>query len=159
MNLHLLQLSDSALPIGGYSHSWGLEAAIHRGWVLDAAGVEAWTRSFLRETLSPLEGVIVGAVAQSPGCAEEANQLLWASLTPPTIRNASRDMGAQLLALASAWEWASAAITRLRSVEAEQWHHAVVFACLASAVEASPRDAIALFLHQAALGVIGAGVR
>ena len=30
MNLRLLQLGDSALPIGGYSHSWGLEAAIER---------------------------------------------------------------------------------------------------------------------------------
>jgi urease accessory protein len=34
-----------------------------------------------------------------------------------------------------------------------------VFACLASAAGASARDAVELYLHQAALGVISAGVR
>ena len=35
MNLRLLQIADSALPISGYTHSWGLEAAIARGLVHD----------------------------------------------------------------------------------------------------------------------------
>src|SRR5471030_1701039 len=106
MNLRLLQLGDSALPIGGYSHSWGLEAAIERGLVRDAAGLEAWTRLYLRQVLGPLEGVVVGVVARSSECAGEANRLLWASLSPPTLRLASRDMGEQLLSLAASWEWA-----------------------------------------------------
>src|SRR6266702_3476218 len=99
-SLRLFQLGDSALPIGGYSHSWGLEAAIERGLVREAVGLESWTRSFLREVLGPLEGVIVAAVAREPDCAVEANDLLWASLSPPTLRHASRDMGEQLLSLA-----------------------------------------------------------
>ena len=44
--LRLLQISDSALPIGGYTHSWGLEAAIARGLVHDprawSAGPAHW---------------------------------------------------------------------------------------------------------------------
>src|SRR4051812_4217026 len=47
MNLRLLQLGDSALPIGGYSHSWGLEAAVQRGGVRDAATLERWLASWL----------------------------------------------------------------------------------------------------------------
>jgi urease accessory protein UreF len=35
MNPRLLQLGDSALPIGGYRHSWGREAAVERGVVHD----------------------------------------------------------------------------------------------------------------------------
>ena len=44
MNLRLLQLGDSALPIGGYSHSWGLEAAIDRGLVHSPQTLENWVR-------------------------------------------------------------------------------------------------------------------
>jgi urease accessory protein len=163
MNLRLLQLGDSALPIGGYSHSWGLEAAVERGLVRDAETVELWTRAFLRFTLGPLEGVIVGAVVRSRQCAENANQLMWASLTPTTLRNASRDMGEQLLSLAATWEWAKDFLLPPYPGRGEgrtsQWHHAVVFACLAGGAGATPREAIALYLHQAALGVISAGVR
>ncbi|MSQ97003.1 MAG: urease accessory protein UreF [Gemmataceae bacterium] len=165
MNLRLLQLGDSALPIGGYSHSWGLEAAIEHGQVRDAPALETWTRLYLREMLGPLEGVIVAAVARCPECAPLANRLLWASLSPPTLRHASRDMGEQLLSLAMTWEWGAifcpAPSAPLPEGEGSQmqWHHAVVFGCLAAGTGATPRDAVALYLHQAALGVISAGVR
>jgi urease accessory protein len=159
MNLRLLQLGDSALPIGGYSHSWGLEAGIERGLVRDAAGLEGWARLYLRQVLGPLEGVVVGAVVRSPESAALANRLLWASLSPPTLRLASRDMGEQLLSLSAYWQWASDLAARFRMIDEPQWHHAVVFGCLAAGAGASPREAVALFLHQATLGVISAGVR
>jgi len=40
--LHLLQFASPALPIGGYSYSQGLEAAIEAGSVHDAASAHAW---------------------------------------------------------------------------------------------------------------------
>jgi urease accessory protein len=164
MNLRLLQLGDSALPIGGYSHSWGLEAAIEQGLVRGPATLESWVRSWLGFAVGPNEGVIVAAVARAAGrgdwlAASQANELLWASLTPPTLRHASRDMGEQLLALAEAWPWAVERIIVLRRVEGVQWHHAPVFATLAAAAGASPLEALSVYLHQAALGAIGAGVR
>src|SRR5689334_12339536 len=105
MNLRLLQLGDSALPIGGYSHSWGLEATIDAGFVRDPAGLERWTRLWLRYTLAPAEGVVVAACCRAAEAGDwpalaNANQLLWATLIPPTLRHASRDLGEQLLALA-----------------------------------------------------------
>src|SRR5207245_1708515 len=112
MNLRLLQLGDSALPIGGYSHSWGLEAAIDRGLVSDAGTLEHWIRAWLRYALAPCEGVVVAATWRAArqrdwACVRQANALLWCSLAPPTLRQASRDMGEQLLVLAEGWHWAA----------------------------------------------------
>jgi urease accessory protein len=164
MNLSLLQLGDSAIPIGGYCHSWGLEAAIDQGFVRDASGLEKWARSWLHFGLGPCEGVVVAAVCRGVARGEwhlacHANDILWAGLTPPTLRNASRDMGEQLLALSEAWPWAEATASAFRRLsETRGWHHAVVFAALAAAI-CGPDNALLVYLHQAALGVIGAGVR
>jgi urease accessory protein len=161
MNLRLLQLGDSALPVGGYTHSWGLEAALSRGLVSDAESLERWVRSWLRHAVGPLEGVAVAACchAARAGDLEEVrrgNALLAASLTPPTIRAASRDMGDELMSLAGTWLWSADAVSRL---PAAAWHHAAAFGFLAAVAGASPRDAALVYLHQAALGMIGAGVR
>ncbi len=158
MNLKLLQLGDSALPIGGYSHSWGLEAAIDRGNVRDAPSLERWIRLWLHHALGPCEGVVVGAVASDPTLFGHANDLLEASLTPTTLRHASREMGGQLLALAEGWEWAGPSPARRASGE-RPWHHAPVFATLAAAAGATPAEARLVYLHQATLGMVSAGVR
>lgn len=167
MNLRLLQLGDSALPIGGYSHSWGLEAAIQRGLVRDAAALEHWVRSWLRFGVGPFEGVIVANVCRAATAGDwpavhHANELIQVSLTPPTLRHASRDLGQQLYALAAVWPWATATLTGLVTADDEPppaWHHAVVFATLAAAAVATPAEAVSVYLHQAALGAISAGVR
>ena len=160
MNLSLLQLGDSALPVGGYSHSWGLEAAIERGLVRDPATLERWVRSWLHEALEPLEGVVVAAVCRALAAGDRpikarANELLDASLTPTTLRQASREMGQQLLGLAEGWPWMTSCVLP----GGGPWHHAVVFATLAAAAGSTPKDAVMVYLHQAAMGVISAGVR
>lgn len=169
MNLRLLQLGDSALPIGGYSHSWGLEAAIDQGLVRDAPSLERWGRLWLTHSIGPLEGVVVAAVCRATTAGDwptalRANELLWAGLLPPTLRHASRDLGEQLLGLAEVWPWAAACVATLRRLTATSptpnlWHHAPVFAALAAVAGADPAEAVAIYLHQAALGVLGAGVR
>jgi urease accessory protein len=164
MNLSLLQLGDSALPIGGYSHSWGLEAAIDRAEVRDAATLERWVRLWLRHCFGPCEGVVVAAVCRAVAEGDwplvvAANDLLEATVVPTTLRHASREMGEQLLSLADSWRWAAARVAGLRASAPGPWHHAPVFATLASAAGATSADALLVYLHQAALGVIGAGVR
>jgi urease accessory protein len=167
MNLRLLQLADSALPIGGYTHSWGLEAALARGLVHDPESLERWTRQWLRRTLGPMEGVIVAASCRSAGARRwvdllDYNERVEATTVPPSLRRASREMGDHLLALGGTWAWGLQGVDRFRRSVPEGvrgWHHPVVFGLLGALTDAAPEDVLAAYLHQTALGMIGAGVR
>ena len=167
MNLCLLQIADSALPISGYTHSWGLEAAIARGLVNGPESLERWTRRWLQTSLGPLEGVLVASgcrVARSGVAAEllALNHLADVSIMPPSTRRASLEMGEQLIALGSTWGWCSQELTAFTDAQADAgggWHHSVAFALLGVLANAEPIDVMTAYLHQATLGMIGAGVR
>ena len=138
MNLRLLQISDSALPISGYTHSWGLEAAIARGLVHEPESLERWTALWLRTCLGPLEGVLVGSACRAahsgnPRDLRALNGMAEASIVPPSIRTASREMGEQLLALGSTWAWSAEELATFLQPSTEgpgRWHHAVAFGLL-----------------------------
>jgi len=167
MNLRLLQISDSALPISGYTHSWGLEGAMARRLVHDPESLERWTRNWLRTSLGPLEGVLVAsscraALADDHNALRDCNQIAEASVVPPSIRRASREMGEQLLGLASTWEWCERQLEPFLDAESAgpvHWHHPVVFGLLGALAGGGPEEVLIAYLHQAALGMIGAGVR
>lgn len=163
MNLRLLQMSDSALPISGYTHSWGLEAGIVRGAVRDPASLEEWTRNWLRTAIGPLEGVLVASSCRAiragrPDDLSALNRVAEVSIVPPSTRRASREMGEQLLALGATWVWSFAVLSEL-SEAPEGWHHCVAFGLLGALAGGEPEEVLTAYLHQAALGAIGAGVR
>jgi urease accessory protein len=167
MNLRLLQITDSALPIGGYTHSWGLEAAIARGLVHDPESLEQWTSRWLRAALGPLEGVLVAASCRAAHSdmgddLRALNRCAEVSIVPPSTRRASREMGEQLLTLGATWSWCAARLApfiRATGGETDGWHHAVAFGLLGALAGGGPDDVLTAYLHQAALGMIGAGVR
>jgi urease accessory protein len=90
------------------------------------------------------------------------NGLADVSIVPPSIRTASREMGAQLISLGATWAWCSAGLAPFLqepSREPAGWHHAVAFGLLGALAGGQPEDVLIAYLHQAALGMIGAGVR
>src|SRR5262245_22322912 len=165
MNVRLLQISDSALPISGYTHSWGLEAAISRGLVHDPETLERWTSQWLRTSLGPMEGVLVASacrVARS-NLADELwalNELAQVSIVPPTTLRELCEMGEQLLSLGSTWMWSASELEDFVAPgQFEGWHHSVAFGLLGAIAGGEPGEVLTAYLHQAALGMVGAGVR
>jgi urease accessory protein len=57
--MRLYQLASQALPIGGYSHSHGLEAAIDAGVVGDEATLAAWLGDLLRFSVGSYEAPLL----------------------------------------------------------------------------------------------------
>jgi len=55
----LLQLASPALPVGAYSYSQGLEAAIENGCVSDAASAGSWIRGVLEYSVGSFEAPLL----------------------------------------------------------------------------------------------------
>ncbi len=167
MNLRLLQIADSALPISGYTHSWGLEAAIARGLVRDPESLERWTARWLATCLGPLEGVLVGAACKAvhagrPENLRTFNEVADASIIPPRSAPPAGRWAPQLLALGATWVWSARGLSSLSlpsTDPSDRWHHSVAFGLLGALAGGEAGDVLRAYLHQAAFGMIGAGVR
>lgn len=57
--LHLLQLASPSLPIGAYSYSQGLEAALESGLVKDQATARVWIVDTLHEVVARFEAPVL----------------------------------------------------------------------------------------------------
>src|SRR5204862_3386968 len=63
--LRLMRLASPSLPVGGFSYSEGLEAAVEHGLVRDEAGTLAWLADQLRLALVPSELAVVAHAARA----------------------------------------------------------------------------------------------
>lgn len=63
--LHLLQLSSPSLPIGAYSYSQGLEAAIENGMVKDETSARRWIIDVLHEVVARFEAPVLWRLLQA----------------------------------------------------------------------------------------------
>ena len=93
MNLaRLLQLASPTLPVGAYSYSGGLEAAIEAGIVEDAASAEAWIRDVLEFSISRMDLPILKKMLTG----EDLNDVFLASRETAELRAESVQMGFSL---------------------------------------------------------------
>jgi urease accessory protein len=75
--LHLLQLSSPSLPIGAYSYSQGLEAAIENGAVKNETSARAWIVDSLLEVVAHFEAPILWRLLQAFADRDAAAVSLW----------------------------------------------------------------------------------
>jgi urease accessory protein len=75
--LHLLQFASPALPIGGYSYSQGLEAALDQGLVTDAASARAWLLRGLHEVMAQWDAPLFWRLLKAFEARDAAAIALW----------------------------------------------------------------------------------
>ena len=95
MNLSkLLQLASPVLPVGAYSYSGGLEAAVEAGVVKDAASAEQWIGDVLEHSVARMEAPTV--LAFFSGNFDEVNEKFLASRETAELRAETVQMGYSL---------------------------------------------------------------
>jgi urease accessory protein len=91
----LLQLASPALPVGAYSYSQGLEAAVEEGIVHDAASAERWIADVLELSVARLDAPLLWRMLQG----EELNELFLATRETAELRAECVQMGFSLARL------------------------------------------------------------
>ncbi|HQX62160.1 MAG TPA: urease accessory UreF family protein [Thermomicrobiales bacterium] len=83
----LLQLSDSALPTGGFSHSFGFEQYLSRGEVHDANTFSQWLSVFVATQLTYTDALLM-RMAYDGVCEDDLADRAIAATLPAQIRTA-----------------------------------------------------------------------
>lgn len=166
--LRLLQLADSALPIGTAAHSFGLETLVAERW-LDVETLERFLRAYLAETgmlecsvclLAQRLGTSLNDETLT-GCLEQwlaLNARLSAFKTARESREASAALGRRLLQLAQGLEMHPLLPDFLRTAKAAgcATHHCAVFGLLGGLASMEAGDVGLAYLQQSLTGLVSA---
>ena len=148
--LRLLQLASQALPIGGFSHSQGLEAAIESGCVHDEATLARWVRDLLEFSVGSFEAPLLLDFAAAWAAGDHAgvadlNARCLAARETSELRAATVQMGYSLRMLIA--QLPDFPADRFRAVAAiAEPGLPCVWTAAAAAWGLSPEEALAAYL-------------
>lgn len=151
----LLQINDALFPIGGYSHSYGLETYIAKNLIADERQAEQYIYAKLRYGLlySELLAVRLAWEAAAAGQLERLgtlSDLYEASRTAEEVREASHKLASRFVKTVSviAPPFESEIFAEyLNSRRGEPLHHAIVYGVFCAACGIDLRRAAEAFLY------------
>ena len=159
----LLQLSDSALPIGRFAHSHGLEALLADDPGADERAIVELVETAVRESVGPLDGVATACAHSARTLDElvELDRLVTAHKLTPGARVASAACGRGLAVLAPELTDGEPIVSFAEAVGARRTdgNLAAVLGALAAGLGLSAEEAVLVELRGAAVGLLSAAVR
>jgi urease accessory protein len=158
--LQLIQLTDSAIPIGAAAHSFGMECLVEWGDV-DPSSLELFIRSCLIEQ-GVMEACYMRAViaaCREKGDAGELCRRLSAAKTARESREGSIAVGNRLLHLCQAFlppeTWRALA----SAVDAKHTHHVIVFALICDLLGLDEEAIVCAYLQQSVAAMVSVAQR
>ena len=151
----LLQVNDALFPIGGYSHSYGLETYIQKGIVHDEDSAQEFIHKRLKYNFSYNEFMAVRlafeyALREDLEAISRLEEIMEAGKIPRETREASRKLGSRFIKTLSALE-----IPRENRVfeeyrearKGKSVHHAVAYGVFCGAAGITREEALEHFLY------------
>ena len=164
-HLQLLQVADSALPIGSTAHSFGLETLVVEGH-LTVERLETFLKEYFEEagtfeSTACRTAYRLASVSQRDAFAQswlELNQQLSAFKTPRESRTASTTLGRRLLQLVLNLEALPVISYALQISKLEDTgiHYSTAFGLVGSAFEMDETLVVLAYLQQSLAGLVSA---
>ncbi|UYQ91946.1 urease accessory protein UreF [Chitinophaga horti] len=158
----LLHLSDPTLPIGGYTHSAGLETYVQQGLVHNTATAEAFVRNMLQCNLQYNDGAFVHfayTATQTKNLQRlvQLDEECTALKTPKEIRIASQKLGLRLMKIFSRQQPFELAAQLEQQVKSP--HYCITFGLYACLLGIPEEEALLSFYYNAAVGMVTNNVK
>lgn len=164
--LALFQLTDSQLPTGAFSHSYGLETFIQEDQVTDAETFKAWLNVYLDAQLKYTDGLVSRLVYEAMEREDieeiwKLDRLITVQNLPREVREGSYKMGERMLTLGlSLYDFPILSEYKDRiSADQSFGHPAIVFTMIAFSLKVPKTSTISAYLYSCISGIVQNAVR
>lgn len=145
--LLLLQINDALFPIGGYSHSYGLETYIQKELLKGEEDIKEYIKNRLKYSIVNTE-LLCARLAyencQNTEYLKKLDGILTASKIPLEIRNASLKMGSRFIKTLKGCQikLSNDSFEKYIKAEYDKKHHSTAYGVVCGAAETGIKKAI-----------------
>ncbi len=164
--LSLLHLTDPTLPIGGFSHSAGLETYVQQGLVKDKTSAKEFVVQMLSQNLRYTDAAFVSLVYDAATNNNLQKILLLdaecsAVKLPREMRQASNKLGLRLMKIFQPFSINDLLEKYAAAIKQQQasGHYCLAFGLYACSLNISKEDALNGFYYNAAVGFVTNAVK